>query len=130
MSDFLDMDLDFTGVDNAPPPPLPRGTYSARVVDITKKPAKPSTDGRETFSQVWIQVEVEDKKITDFISLHPQNKWKLRAALEAITGQTLDGPVSTSLFQELIGAEVNVVLGQKGRQNDPRIIDNFIESYV
>ena len=87
MSDFLDMDLDFTGVDNAPPPPLPRGTYSARVVDITKKPAKPSTDGRETFSQVWIQVEVEDKKITDFISLHPMNKWKLRAALEAIAGR-------------------------------------------
>jgi hypothetical protein len=124
-SDFM-IDLDFTGVprDNL----MEEGFQLLTIEEVTKQAAK-KDESKKTYPSLKIKYSNEEgKKLTDFMTLHPDALWRIRVWLEAITGEEIEGQINIDPSQ-LVGQQVGANITVEAAYNDPDRKVNKITSF-
>jgi len=88
------LDLDFDGVSSYTP--LPEGNYLVRVVGVERKQGSKAPYLAFTLA-VEQPTEYANRKLFENVSLSDAARWKLKQALEALTGKPIEGRIRLNL---------------------------------
>ena len=122
----MPLNFDFTGVERKEVgdfEPLPEGTYILKIAD-----AKEGQKAGSDHAYLMLTFEVENIKIWEVLTYHPNSIWKIRRLLEAISGSPIEGSIAMD-EKDLIGAELKAVLGVKPREDKPDLKKNYVIAY-
>lgn len=120
------LNFDFSGVERKEVgdfEPLPKGEYILTIADATEK----HKQGSE-YPYLAVTFEVENVKVWENLTYHPNSQWKIRQLLEAVSGSEIDGAISMD-EKDLVGQQVKAVLGVSNRTDDPDKKQNYVVAY-
>lgn len=120
------LNFDFTGMERKEVgdfEPLDEGTYVLTIADAVVK----KKDGSQ-YPYLALTFEVQNSKIWENLTFHPNSQWKIRQLLEAISGEEIDGSIDMD-EKDLIGAQVIAAVGVRNRQDKPELKQNYVIAY-